>query len=313
MVRKIALIFIALGILLAGCQQATLQATSTLAATGVLTPFQTATSTSASPTGTFQVTIPVTPSPTPTPFLHTLTSDDTMLGLAFRYGVSLEALKTANPSINPNAMSVGAQLVIPINTQAAPEIPTPTAIPAEVRQPTCTLAGDGGAWCIVAVRNNLDFTLENLSVWIGLYDAKGKNFTSQVVYGPMDILTSGSVMPLMAYFSPPLPDHFTARAELLTADGVATTDTRYLAAEAKIESMEISSDGSQAEVNGEVILASGADNPSQVWVLAVAYDAFGNIVGARKWKSAGDTRFDITVYSVVGSISTVELLVEATP
>ncbi len=305
--------FVALGLLLASCQPATLQAIYPMPATGVLTPYLTLTATAASPTATFEVTIPVTPSPTPTPVLHTLTSDDTMLGLAFRYGVSLEALKTANPSINPNAMSVGAQLVIPVSTQAPQEIPTPTAIPAEVRQPNCSLTGDGGAWCIVAVRNNLDFTLENLSAWIGLLDASGENFASQVVYAPMDILQPGSVMPMMAYFSPPLPAQFIARSELLTADSVAANDTRYIEAEAKKESMVISPDGSQAYVTGEVILPRGAANPSQVWVLAVASDTHGNMVGARKWKSAGDTHFDITVYSLAGPISTVELLVEVTP
>ncbi len=313
MIRKISCLAIGLGILLSSCSQVTVQTFATQPPTGVITPYFTPTATVARPTATIQVTIPVTPSPTSTPVLHTLTSDDTMLGLAFRYGVSLDALKTANPSVNPNAMSVGAQLVIPINTQAPQEIPTPTAIPAEVRQPHCILTGDGGAWCIVAIHNDLDITLENLSVWIGLYNSEGEIFNNQVVYAPMDILRPGGTMPLMAYFQPPLPANFTPRTELLTADGLSADDPRYLEVTARTESLEISPDGSQAEVKGEVLLPSGAATPSQVWVLAVAYDVAENIIGARKWKSAGDTHFDITVYSLGASITTVELLTEVTP
>ncbi len=314
MVRKIALLIVLISTLLTGCQQATVQVTQpTRLPTGVLTPYQSPTATPARPTPTIIVTIVVTPSPTPTPVLHTIANDDTLLGLAFRYGVSLEALKTANPSVYPNAMTVGSQLVIPINT-ASPEVqPTPTALPVSAGQPRCTLTGDGGAWCIVSVQNDLETNLENLSVWIGLYDSQGENFTSQVAYAPLDILSTGSSMPLMAHFAPPLPAEFSARAELVSASSVALNDSRYVNAEVKKGSQQISPDGSQAEVIGDVILPDGTPAPSQVWVLAVAYDANGNIIGMRKWKSASETHFDITVYSVGESIDHVELLTEVSP
>jgi LysM repeat protein len=313
MVRKIAFLIVTATLLISSCSQATNQATITIQPTGALTPYQSPTATVAKPTATIQVTIPVTTSPTATPFLHTITSDDTMLSLAFRYGVSLQALKTANPTVNPNAMTVGSQLVIPISTQAPQEVPTATPVSVQSSQPRCTLTGDGGAWCIVPMHNDHATTLENISVWIGLYDALGKNFSSQIAYAPMNILRPGSSMPMMAYFTPPLPPDFTARAELLTAESLPADDSRYLDVEVKTASLSISPDGSQAQVSGEVILPAGSATPSQIWVLAVAYAADGSIIGARKWKSAGDTHFDITVYSLGGSITTVDLLCEVTP
>jgi LysM repeat protein len=313
MVRRIATLIVGLGLVLSSCSQAVVQATPTVIPTGLLTPYQTFTPTSVIPTATIIVTIPLTPAPTPTPFLHTVTNDDTMLGLAFRYGVKLEDLKAANPGVDPNAMSVGMQLVIPIGGEIPEVIPTPTAIPVQIEQPCCYQAGDGGAWCIIALTNELGTSLENLSAWIGLYTPQGENITSQVVYAPMNILRSGSTIPLMAFFAPPLPDDYEARSEVISALAVSVDDTRYLDLEVKTGVVEINQDGRQAAITGDVMVPGDVATPSQVWVLAVAYDANGNIIGARKWKSEGETHFDITVYSLGGMINHVEVLTEVRP
>ena len=120
-------------------------------------------------------------------------------------------------------------------------------------------------------------------------------------------------MPLMAYFTPPLPDEFTARSEVLNATVIASDDTRYLASVAKTTTVEINLEGSQAVIRGDVVLAQSNLSVSQVWVLVVAYDAEGNIVGDRKWKSTGATHFDTTVYSLGGEIDHVEVLTEVRP
>jgi LysM repeat protein len=43
---------------------------------------------------------------------------DTMLGIAFRFGISLDELQAANPKVNPRILSVGAVLVIPMGSVA---------------------------------------------------------------------------------------------------------------------------------------------------------------------------------------------------
>ena len=311
--RRIACLIVGLGFFLSSCKQTTVQATPTLVPTGLLTPYQTLTPKSIVPTATIIVTIPVTPAPTPTPFLHTVTNDDTMLGLAYRYGIKLEDLKAANPGVDPNAMSVGMQLVIPIGGEIPEILPTPTAMPVQAKQPRCYRVGDGGAWCIVAIHNDMETSLENLSVWVGLYTPQGVNLASQEVYAPMNILRPGSTIPLMAYFAPPIPDEYEARSEVIRALAIPTNDTRYLDLEVKTGTVEINPDGRQAVISGDVMLPENGPTPSQVWVLGVAYDANGDIVGARKWKSAGETHFEITVYSLGGIINHVELLTEIRP
>src|SRR4030042_5122725 len=115
--------------LLSSCSQATVQATPTTFPTGVLTPYHTVTSSPTSPISTVEVVIPVTPAPTPTPFLHTITNDDTMLGIAYQYGISLEELQAANPGVDPHFRSGGKTLVIPIGGEIADAMPVLTPVP----------------------------------------------------------------------------------------------------------------------------------------------------------------------------------------
>src|SRR4030042_2998743 len=145
MLSRIFYLLTALGFLLTSCTQATLQVTPTQVPTGVITPYHTITPSLVSPTATQISFIPVTPAPTPTPFMHTVKKDETMLGIAFQYGISLEDLKTANPGVDPRFLSVGMQLVIPISGEIPETMPTTTPVPMEWQQPLCYRTRDGGA------------------------------------------------------------------------------------------------------------------------------------------------------------------------
>ncbi len=304
---------VGLGLLLSGCSQATIQVTPTVTPKGVLTPYRTPTPSPLIPTETIQVTIPVTPTPTPTPFIYIVKHDDTMLGIAFQFGIKLEDLQAANPTVDPHYMGDGQQLIIPISEEITEILPTPTAVALQVDQPRCYQGGDGGAWCIMALHNDQETSLENLSAWIGLYNEAGEIIISQTAYAPLNILTPGTTIPIMAYFAPPLPDEFQARGEVLSALALAMNDQRYLNSQIMVDKVEINTDGGGATVRGEVVLPVNSTPPSQLWVLAVAYDVDGNIVGARKWKSAGEKEFEFTVFSVAGAIDHIGMLSEARP
>jgi hypothetical protein len=236
-----------------------------------------------------------------------------MLGIAIRFGIKLADLQAANPKVDPHYMGEGLKLIIPVSGESPEVLPTPTPVLLQAEQPRCYLSGDGGAWCIVALHNDQVTSLENLSVWMGLYNSAGENIASQTAYAPLNILTPGSTIPIMAYFAPPLPEEFQPRGELLSAYVVAVDDPRYLDSTVKVDAVEINPDGGGASVRGSVVLLDNSMILSQLWVLAVAYDANGNIVGARKWKSAGEKEFDFSVFSVAGAIDHVEMLSEARP
>ena len=313
MARRISLALLLLGVILSSCTDVTPVITPTLLPSGAITPYQSQTPKPIKPTATILVEIPETPEPTPTPYLYTVKNDDTMLAIAYQFGISLEDLQAANPTVDPHFMAPGLQLVIPIGGEIRESLPTPTAYPLQTTQPLCYPAGDRGVWCVVAVTNDHQITLENLAVWIGLYNSQGENITSQVAYAPLNILQPGSTMPLMAYFAPPIPDEYSVHSELLSAIAVEPNDPRYLDVKVKQNRLDINPDGFQALVSGEVLLPAETPTPTQVWLLAVAYDAEGNIIGEKKWKSGGETQFEFTVYSLGGTIDHVEVLSEVRP
>jgi LysM repeat protein len=71
------------------------------------------------------------PAPAPAPgacpggFLYTIRSGDTFFSLASRFGVTLQALTSANPGVDPNRLQIGQQICIP----APAPVPTPVTCP----------------------------------------------------------------------------------------------------------------------------------------------------------------------------------------
>src|SRR4030042_1841468 len=188
-----------------------------------------------------------------------------------------------------------------INIPVTPA-PTSTPVPVNWLQPDCYRTGDGGAWCILVVKNQLEGSVENLSGWIGLYTPQGTIISSHVAYSPLNMLRPGDTMPLMTYFSPPLPENFEAFGELLSGIVVAADDPRYLNLAAKVDQVEISTDGRQAMASGEVLLPDGVPVPAQIWIMIIAYDLNGTLIGGRKWESSGETQFTLPIFSLAGLI-----------
>ncbi len=96
----------------------------------------------------------VTPLPTftATPFVYTVAKDDTLLGIAARFGVTLDALLTANPGVDPRFLTIGMPLTIPLSSQAP--LPSETLLlPLEISTPHCTALPDSSQWCVVQVHN----------------------------------------------------------------------------------------------------------------------------------------------------------------
>ena len=96
-----------------------------------------------SPTREILITPTIAASPTPTPLTYEIVAGDTMLAIALRYGITLEELLAANPDLNPRALSVGTELIIP-SGDAVPSLPvTATPISIITRPADCYSAGDG--------------------------------------------------------------------------------------------------------------------------------------------------------------------------
>lgn len=282
------------------------------------------------PAGTDTPTLPpptVPPPPTVTPFLHTIVEGDTFLGIALRYGVTVEDIQAANPEVNPNLLVVGTQVIIPISLDSddpsgTPQsAATPTPVAVELADPVCYPQSDGGLWCLALAGNESGRTLENVSGWMSLQPTTGEALGKAAI-APLNILPSGGVLPLAAYFAPPVPQNSRPAFELLAALPLAEGDSRYAQTELTIESVEILTGGLEALVTGNVYFplpstptATPSVDPATltaiptvtpsitplltgtpsvqgpalaarlVWLALVAYDADDQVVGFRKWET----------------------------
>jgi len=260
-----------------------------------------------------------TPIPTPTPFTYDVRAGDTMSGIAFRFGVSLDELVAINPGVSPNSMSIGTELKIPSNPTASVSASTSTPVPATVEQIECYPTVDQGMWCFVLVHNDTQNVIENLSAQVALQDANGNSLDSTPALSPLNILPPGDSLPLTVFFSPVIPVDASPQVQLLTGIHLQPDDARYLPAMLYNTLAKIDGSGRNAQVSGTVRLPDDSQPASLVWVVTIAYDEFGRVVGVRRWESTagivpgGSLGFAFEVSGLAGEIERVEFVVEARP
>ncbi|GAB4503332.1 MAG: hypothetical protein Fur0043_03240 [Anaerolineales bacterium] len=258
-----------------------------------------------------------TPLPSPTPSIYEVQSGDTLSGIAYTFGVSLDELLALNPDVSPNNMPIGTRLKIPAASPPSASASTPTPVPAPIEQIACYPSAEGGVWCFVLVINDHATPLENLSARVILLDASGNEVTSGLALPPLDILSPGARLPLAVYFPPDVPSDIHPQAQLLSGILLLDNDTRYLPASLHNSLVQVDSSGRSAQVNGTVRLPGNLPPARVVWIAAVVYDRADRVVGLRRWElpailpPGGEEPFDFWVASLAGEIERVELTVEA--
>lgn len=324
---KHLLALISLSAVLSACAGTSLRAPAATPA-GQLTPYPSATAT-ITPAPTSADTPTPLPSPTPTPITHTVKKGEDLFGIAIRYKVSLQELLDANPDVQPNMMSIGTVLIIPASAASLPIVPpdqlSPTPIVLQFGDPNCLSEANGGAWCFLPVTNTQAFAVENVSAVLRVTDASGNQLPAQVAYPPLNLLVPGGTLPLMAFFPAANGQPLQASAELVSAVPVPQEPARYLALARAEPRVQIAANGLSAKIDVALKLADPNAQASQVWLLAVAYDSAGRIVGLRRWESAppgdgfpvlpagGSLQAGLVVYTSGDPIARVEVLSEARP
>jgi len=299
--------------------QTTLEITSTPTRRGTLIPFYSATP-SSTPSPIDRITPSPLPSPTPTMRSHTIQRGQDLGGIAFSYRVSLQALLEANPGVDPYLLVVGSTLNIPPSVDAAEQTPVPTPVAVELSPANCSIGREGGAWCFAIVTNHQEYDVEGVSAIIRVADEKAEHVVSQTAITPLDLLPSGSTLPLAAYFQPRLPaEPLQVSIELLTSLPVPSDHLRYLPAGVENLIVRISEDGLEAEVTGEVRIDVEEEVTGWVRVALVAYNSEGKVIGLRRWDSENPLQsgrgqfFRSWVYSTGAEIERIEAYIEARP
>ena len=267
-------------------------------------------------------TTPPTPTPTPAPVTYTVTDKDDMFGVALRYGVSLEALKAANPTVIPNMMSVGTVLIIPMtptppSTGAVQGNPTPTPDPFSPLRlavpPVCYQDALGGAYCFAQLENTSKSPVENPSVRFTLSGAGSALEMDGIL--PLNILPAQETIPAVAYFPSTVPEGFEVSAQITDWLPVMPDDARYLDAQITFDQPVITAGTNFVEAAGFIDLPDG--EAEYVWVLGVVYDLNGQVLGLRRWQAevplatSNSIPFDFMVYALQGEIAELKLFVES--
>jgi len=256
-----------------------------------------------------------TPAPTATPLVHILAMGETISSVALRYGLDMGTVLAANPGLNPNALTVGTEIIVPLG-ESGPQIGMVSEpLKLKVGSPDCTPTFEGGFWCFAEVENNLEQPSIVVVVSISLSDSAGKNLQQMNVPLLLHKIEPGQVIPVLAYFAPPIPSGVTATAELVSALPLTDSRRSFLPAAIVNEITEI--DGRTATVSGEVEINGEPGDSAILRVAAIAYDANGRLVGARRWEkevtlASGDAvDFSLQIFSSGGFIERVIIHAEA--
>ena len=313
-----------LGLLMVGCSQVNKTQIPTIKVKDRIIPYLTETS---SPTPkknassmTPESSSTVIPTPTSTPFVYEVVENDTLIGIAFRYSLPLEDIIAANPEIDPNFLTIGMTLTIPLEGVTVSDLPTSTPISIKVQPPVCYHLSDGRIQCMAVVHNDQNFNVENVTVKISLAPSGGGDSLTNIGILPQNIIPRGERAAVSTVFESPIMSDFIASSSLLSAIPVSTDDQRYLTAEVEVDDILISPDGQRANVSGAVVFPTDPPIAGTVWVSAFAYDSKSNIVGIRKWiadnkliNSSERINFNMDVYSMGLPIDHVEVITEVRP
>ncbi|MCC7362497.1 MAG: LysM peptidoglycan-binding domain-containing protein [Anaerolineales bacterium] len=311
---------------LAACAAAT-PALTAPAATPALRPLPSSTAPRPAVTGTpGREPTPViiaSPTATPTPVTHVVLEGESLLGIAFDYGVSLEALEAANPDVQAQFLSIGTVLVIPPPegnfAVAATHLAPPPLAPVALGEPTCYPLASGSLVCLLEARNPGAVAVENVSARLTLAGADGLPFTSAVAFAALDLIPAGAALPLAVLFTPrPTQAVAATGVELLTGNVAAdpAPPTR-----AVLLPVTITASGLLA---GRWSVAGEVTNPSEQALatsqLALAlYDASGALAGYRKQTLApgllpGETRaFSLAADVLGGAVEQFTVFAEGRP
>lgn len=281
---------------------------------------------SAGPTPAAPVVSPAplpTPGPTPTPVVHVVQSGETLIGIATRYGVSVEDILAVNPGIQAELLQPGQQLIIPL---AVPDggaglLPTPTPVPLSLGPVACYETPAGSRWCFLEATNPGSSAVEGIAALVTLVAPNGESLASDVATSAVRRLLPGESAPLVVWFAAldaesPHPDPSGAVAQLISAVVQPDSEARFAPVQVLNEAAIVA--GRRATVSGR--LAVGADATPAVTTLRLVltiYNQAGLISGMRQLALDGgfapgwEGPFEIFASALAGTPARYRLTVEA--
>lgn len=223
---------------------------------------------------------PPTVTPSPTPIIYNVGEGDTLGGIAWQRGYTVDEILALNPGVQPELLQIGQSLILP-----PPGTPRPgavaTAVPASltVRQVQAYRTPADQVWLLGVVQNTGEAAAERVQVTVSLPAGGGTGAESAVAWAALPVLPPGAEAPFAALF--PAPAGGVRTPEVVVSGGVTVTDlgNRYL--ELAVGETAVSSQGVTTQVTG-VVANTGTAVAERVLLVATLYDGDGRISGYRQ-------------------------------
>jgi len=255
-----------------------------------------------------------TPTITPTPVIYKVKAGDNLLAIAQHYGVTAEAIQEANGVTDPRKLMIDQELLIPFDTSAPKDPPTPTPIPLhyEIMGLNFQTSPSGRLWVLGEVENTAGVHLYQVQFAVSLFNKAGELLAFTTGTTELDVVPKGGRAPFALSFDKPIDKFDTYQTVPLRGLPATRLGTFYL-------DLEIVS--SQGEARGHASysvsgrLRNAGDQPAKdIRVVVTGYDAAGKVAAVRKVAPAVDqlapgrsTEFEINLLSTAGTVVTYTL------
>ncbi len=228
------------------------------------------------------------PTPSPTPIIHVLKQGDSLWGIAWDYGVSLEALQKINNITDPRTLQIGQELIIPRQEDdlAVPSTPTPTPVPLKIINMDFYETPTGGLWCLGEVQNLSGADVELVQVRISLYDADRRVLLEKSAFTTLDIIAQDGRAPFTVLFEQKPADFAAYQLWIVSGETMTHLGNRYR--ELQVINDEGKLSGNAFVVSGQV-QNQGELAATDISLVVTAYDKEGLVTGVRQVPAETET------------------------
>ena len=220
-----------------------------------------------------------TPEPTATPIIYVIKEGDTLLAVAIRHGIPLDAIQLANPGLRPELLQIGQQVILPPPSEddrPAGFLPSPTPIPLAIGGTAWYTTPTGSLWFLGEVVNETQSPVENVRLGVTVYGQDGKVLGELDGWAAADVVAAGGATPFGLLFAPLPGAMATYDTRLLSSEPV--TRDRVWHTELAIATSSGGFEGPVYRVQGSI--RNGGDTEArEVTLITTLYDANGRVTG----------------------------------
>lgn len=230
---------------------------------------------------------PATPVPTPTftpsptPIMHIIQKGDTLLGIANKYGVTVQSLQETNGILDPRRLQLGQELIVPQDDLArtgGPPTASPTPVAYAIENVGFYHTSVGSLWFLGEVHNTTSKPIEQVQILVTLQTEDYLDLSQSSAFTVLDFIGPGVRSPFAVLFRNP-PDEFD-RYQVIALAGVTSTHPGKAYRGVSVIRYSGQPQGDTLAISGEV-RNSGASDAEAITVVGTGYDSGNRVVAVR--------------------------------